>query len=130
MNDVTITGLNRVRMPKPNRGGSTVIAYFDCEANGLALHSCALVRTPKNGLTVWPPKIDGPEATRRSVTFTDRSLRHAVMLNARESYRALGGTDAEWIGTSIPMGPRGEPEGIEDMDGGEGLQRFISASAE
>lgn len=126
MNAVTITGLNRVNSPKPNRGGSTVLAFFDCEANGLGLQGCALVRTPKHGLTVWPPKLDGPESARRAVNFTSDSLRHALMLNAREAYRALGGADAEWIGKSIPNGPRP----IDEVEGeaGEGLQRFLTAS--
>lgn len=106
MHDVTITGLTRVARPKPNKGGSTVIALFDFEVSGLALAGCALVRTPRNGLTVWPPKLEGPNGSRRSVSFSHDSLRHAVMLQAREAYRALGGDDAEWIGKSIPMGPR------------------------
>ena len=29
MNTVTIMGLNRVSNPKPNKGGSTVLAWFD-----------------------------------------------------------------------------------------------------
>ncbi|ALR22068.1 hypothetical protein [Sphingobium baderi] len=107
---VTITGLTRVRAPKPNKGGSTVIAYFDCEANGFALAGCALARTIKNGLTVWPPKLEGPESARRSLTITEDSLRHAMMIQARETYRALGGTDAEWIGRSIPAGPNPDYE--------------------
>jgi hypothetical protein len=105
MNAVTITGLHRVSNPKPNKGGSMVLAYFDCEANGFGLQGCALVRTPKHGLTVWPPKLEGPESFRRSIVIMHDALRHALMLHAREAYRALGGTDAEWIGRSIPMGP-------------------------
>lgn len=108
MSEVTVTGLTRIRAAKPNKGGSTVIAYFDCEARGLEFIGCAFVRTPKNGLTVWLPKIETPLSTRRAVNFTDCSLRHAMMLEARETYRALGGTDAEWVGRSIPMGPRPE----------------------
>lgn len=102
---IEITGLRRVRVQKPNRGGSTIIAHFDCEARGLAFGSCCLVRTSKGGLVAWLPRLDGPDGERRFVTFTDDSLRHAIMLHAREAYRALGGTDAEWIGKSIPMGP-------------------------
>ena len=66
MNDVTIMGLNRVSNPRPNKGGSTVLAWFDCQANGFLMQGCAFVRTARRGLTVWPPKIDGPESTRRS----------------------------------------------------------------
>jgi hypothetical protein len=129
MNAVTITGLNRVSNPKPNKGGSMVLAYFDCEANGFGLHGCALVRTPKHGLTVWPPKLEGPDSYRRTITFTDSSLRHALMLNAREAYRALGGTDAERIGRSIPMGPRTDAGAEDDGETAEGLQRFLASGA-
>jgi hypothetical protein len=42
------------------------------------------------------------------VSIKDDSRRHAMMLHAREAYRALGGTDAEEIGSSVPMGPRSD----------------------
>jgi hypothetical protein len=97
MNEVSITGLSRVSQPKTNAGGSTVLAWFDCEVNGFALHGCAFVRTPRMGLTVWLPKLEGPEDKRRSVVFAEESLRHAMMTAAQSAYRALGGTDGEWI---------------------------------
>jgi len=129
-NSVTITGLSRVTKPKPNRHGFIILAYFDCEANGFGLQGCCLVRTPKNGLVVWPPKLDQPDSPRRALTITDDSLRHAMMQHAREAYRALGGTDAEWIGSSIPMGLR-EIREKEEERGSEdgGLQRFLLNSA-
>lgn len=130
MHTVTITGLNRVSKPKPNRAGFTILAFFDCEAGGFALHGCALVRTPKDGLVAWPPKLDGPEGMRRSVAILDDSLRHAIMLHAREAYRALGGRDAEWIGRAIPMGPRQhDAEADDGTQTIEGLQRFLGADA-
>ena len=97
MNDVTIMGLNRVSNPRPNKGGSTVLAWFDCQVNGFLMQGCAFVRTARRGLTVWPPKIDGPESTRRSVTFADEKLRKEMVREAQSAYRALGGTDGEWI---------------------------------
>lgn len=97
MPEVSITGLTRITDPKPNKGGSTVLAWFDCEANGLALHGCAFVRTPRRGLTVWPPKLDGKEGARRHVGITDEHLRKAMVDRAQETYRKLGGTDGEWI---------------------------------
>ena len=97
MNDVTIMGLNRVSNPRPNKGGSTVLAWFDCQVNGFLIQGCAFVRTARRGLTVWPPKIDGPESTRRSVTFADEKLRKEMVREAQSAYRALGGTDGEWI---------------------------------
>ncbi|WP_417587406.1 hypothetical protein [Pararhodobacter oceanensis] len=103
---VEILGLTRVAKPKPNKTGSTILAYFDCAARGLELAGCALVRTKSGGLVAWPPKLDGPADTRRGIKIEDDSLRHGMMLHAREAYRALGGTDAEYIGKSIPEGPR------------------------
>jgi len=96
--EVTIAGVN-ITKGRPNKGGSRIIAFFDCEAEGFQLNGCALVRTAKNGLTVWPPKIEGPEAVRRSIVIVDDMLRNAIMRAAREAYRAIGGTDAEWIPT-------------------------------
>lgn len=105
---VTITGLTRVARPKPNMGGSTVLAYFNCDVAGFRLKGCALVRTPKNGLVAWPPKVDTAEGGPRSIAITDDAIRHGMMLHAREAYRALGGTDAEYIGQARrpSMGPR------------------------
>ncbi len=102
---VTITGLTRVSNPKANRGGSTILAYFSCELQGIELRGCALVRTRGGGLVAWPPNIEAQD-NRRAVCIADDSLRHGMMLHAREAYRALGGTDAEYIGKSVPMGPR------------------------
>lgn len=102
---VTITGLKRVAKPKPNRGGSTILAYFDCEMRGLELRGCALVRTKGGGLVAWPPNMTDDD-NRRSIRIADDSLRHGMMMHAREAYRALGGTDAETIGKSVPMRPR------------------------
>jgi hypothetical protein len=46
--------------------------------------------------TIYPPKMDGPEALRRSVTILDSALRHRMMEAARTAYRAIGGTEAVW----------------------------------
>src|SRR5690606_8318377 len=55
-------------------GGNTILAFFDCQANGLTLAGCAFVRTSRQGLTVWPPKLEGAEAARRSVGIADERL--------------------------------------------------------
>lgn len=152
MTDVTIMGLNRVSNPKPNKGGSTVLAWFDCQVNGFLMQGCAFVRTPRRGLTVWPPKIDGPESTRRSVTFADEKLRKEMVREAQSAYRALGGTDGEWIRhdeedaeeaaaryarerqsvANVASVAGQEPETADPARGGDaadGLHRFLSTGA-
>ena len=123
MHEVTITGLNRVSHPKPNKGGNTILAFFDCQANGLTLAGCAFVRTSRQGLTVWPPKLEGAESARRSVGIADERLRTLMVRQAQASYRALGGTDGEWIKTW-------DEEKSEEVDEGNGLRRFLSNGAE
>ena len=122
MHTISILGVTRHRNPRPNKGGSTVIAYFDVEANGLEMKGCALVRTPKQGLTVWAPKVEGPGALQRAVTIVDSSLRHAMMMQAREAYRKIGGTEAEFIGTAIPADPTEYHEATDRA----GLARYLS----
>lgn len=152
MTDVTIMGLNRVSNPKPNKGGSTVLAWFDCQVNGFLMQGCAFVRTARRGLTVWPPKIDGPESTRRSVTFADEKLRKEMVREAQSAYRALGGTDGEWIRhdeedaeeaaaryarerqtvANVASVAGQEPETADPARGGDaadGLHRFLSTGA-
>ncbi|MCK9541367.1 MAG: hypothetical protein M0R03_04975 [Novosphingobium sp.] len=153
MSELTITGLSRVPDPKPNKGGSTVLAWFDCQANGFALHGCAFVRTSRRGLTVWPPKIEGKDGSRRSVTISDERLRRAMVDRAQETYRALGGTDGEWIRADdadtdfnlhdhgLKIKPKSEAEGgreearplgirrtvtkVESLTEDDGVQRFL-----
>lgn len=69
MHEVTITGLTRSTKATPNRAGYRILAFFDCEAGGFNLRGCAFVRTPRNGLTVWPPKLTGQNSERCSVQF-------------------------------------------------------------
>ncbi|HDZ73501.1 MAG TPA: hypothetical protein ENH55_12175 [Aurantimonas coralicida] len=104
MNTISIIGLHRVPHPKPNKGGNTIVAHFDCEANGFRLLGCALVKTLKGGLSAWTPRVDGMTDARRAVVFADDSLQHEMKMLARDAYRALGGTDLECIGASAPIG--------------------------
>lgn len=139
MNEVEITGINIVPKPKPNAGGSIIIAWFSCLANGFGLEDCALVRTNKHGLTVWPPKLNGPDSHRRGVTIMDDSLRSAMMLKAREAYRVLGGSEAEWISrwsadnaaNAAPAAAKAPVRGIVSVrrivsEDTAGLSRFLS----
>lgn len=100
-NSITITGLSLVNKPKPNKGGNVILAYFDCDAHGFFLKGCALVRTPNKGLVAWPPNMLSNDGL-RSIRISDDSMRHEMMMRAREAYRALGGTEAEWVGRCIP----------------------------
>lgn len=102
---IQIIGLSRVTQQKPNRGGAVILAFFDAEVNGFELRGCALTRTSGGGLVAWPPNLIDENA-QRCIRIANDSLRHSLMLEAREAYRALGGTDAELIGTSVAMGPR------------------------
>lgn len=144
MHEVSITGLTRIARPQPNKGGTIVLAFFDCNANGLALHGCAFVRTARRGLTVWPPKLDGIEASRRSVSIADEQLRSVMVRQAQASYRALGGTDGEWMShdpdddvrraTNFEAASRRirEKQGLHEEPGEEdgGLHRVLSNGAE
>ena len=129
MPEVKITGLTQVEKPRPNKTGSSIIAFFDCEVSGFKLMGCALVRTRNNGMVAWPPRIDGNDNWKRCIIIRDDATRHAMMLAARETYRLMGGKDAEWIGSSIPMGPRNcnqENELDEALvDDDAGLNRWI-----
>ncbi len=104
MHDVTITGVNRFPNPTTNANGNTAIAHFDAVVNGLRMTSCTLVKTAKGGLTVYAPLVHKPH-TNSAVHFVDDSLRHCVMMKARDAYRAIGGTDIDSIGASGPIGP-------------------------
>ncbi len=74
-----------------------LIRYLCQLPRDFLMNGCALVRTSMNGLTVLPPKLEGQEALRRSVVIADTSLRHRIMDAARNAYRGLGGTEAEWM---------------------------------
>lgn len=123
MHDVIITGLNRVSQPRPNKAGNTILAFFDCQANGFSLAGCAFVRTARQGLTVWPPKLEGTDGVRRSLGITDDHLRKLMIRQAQEAYRALGGTDGEWIKA---LGK----EKLDEAHEANGLRRFLSMGAE
>jgi hypothetical protein len=123
MHEVIITGLNRVSQLRPNKGGNTILAFFDCQANGFSLAGCAFVRTARQGLTVWPPRLEGTDVARRSVGITDDHLRKLMVRQAQQAYRALGGTDGEWIKTS-------GKEKLDEADEANGLRRFLSIGGE
>jgi hypothetical protein len=95
--EATITGMRRIAEPKPNKAGYTILAFFECATGEFNLRGCAFVRTPRGGLTAWPPKIPG-EDLRRTVTFRSESLGKSMVYAAQAAYRSLGGADGEFPG--------------------------------
>ncbi len=96
ISDVKITGMHRVMGPQPNQAGFSILAFFECDANDFHFRGCAFVRTPRGGLTVWPPKVQNPEDSRRNVSLRSEQLREDMVTAVQETYRALGGTDGEY----------------------------------
>lgn len=96
---------------EPNKSGDRIIANFDVETEQLKIFGCCLVRTRKNGIATWWPKIPGPNR-HRLVHIKDGTLANAITLAAREAYRTMGGTEAEWTPRSVD---EAEPEESEDM---------------
>jgi hypothetical protein len=95
---VKVTGLLRID-GKLRTDGNKIIAFFDAEiADAIVLRGCSLVRTRNNGMTVWVARgvTDNQNRVRHSVSIIDSSLLHQIMEAARETYRAMGGTEAEW----------------------------------
>lgn len=63
------------------------------------------MRTEKNGLTVWFPTFQAETSNgdpHKSVIIIDDPLRHAMFTAARNAYRVLGGTEAEWKPRAAP----------------------------
>ncbi len=93
---VKMTGL-QMRDSETGANGMRILADFDCEIfdGMLALRGCYFVKTATNGFTVWPPRGE-PGLVRRSVQLKNPALINAMMTAARDTYRAMGGTKAEW----------------------------------
>jgi hypothetical protein len=101
MADFQITGLTVINRDAWENG-DRLVAIFDFEAGGLRVRGVSLVRTVKHGFRVMLPKIDGPRGDARSVSLTDRQMRHRIMEEARQIYVAFGGRYGEWV----PMADR------------------------
>ncbi|KGB81932.1 hypothetical protein JT55_10260 [Rhodovulum sp. NI22] len=96
MDDITITGMNLVRNPKPWSNGDTLLAHFDVEFSGIAIAGCLLIKTAKRGFVAQMPKVDDQRGNRRPISITDNSLRHKIMDAGRTAYIAFGGEGGEW----------------------------------
>lgn len=152
MHTVKITGLSIAEGMKPSERGNRIIAWFNCDVGVFSLTGCALIRTARNGVGVRLPKLDNAYGASRSVKLNCDMTRNAMMQAARDVYRMMGGTEAEWTGRDdggerVPprtieiMGRqveapvpfvRKEPRAIEETDAGEedrtGLETFLGSN--
>lgn len=94
---ITITGMDRITSPRENRGGHTILAHFNADIGIFRLKGCALIRTARQGIAAWMPRLDDQRQNNmRSVTLLDEPTRNALLRAAREMYIKMGGTEAEW----------------------------------
>lgn len=97
MQSVTITGLEMVRELRISKNGHTTLAYFSATVGVFSLKGCLLVRTARQGIAAWLPRLDEPKAhLNRSITLNDEQTRYALLKAARDMYILMGGTDAEY----------------------------------
>ncbi|MBA3667945.1 MAG: hypothetical protein H0W65_09510 [Sphingomonas sp.] len=97
METIIITGLERVRELRPSKNGHTILAYFSADIGVFSFKGCVLVRTARQGIAAWLPRLEDPRSDRqRSVTLNDEPTRNALLKEAREMYIRMGGTEAEW----------------------------------
>lgn len=147
MQTITITGLDRVRDPKPSQNGHSILAYFSADVGVFSIKGCCLVRTARQGIAAWLPRLDDPKGhSRRSITLTDEPTRNALLKAAREMYIRMGGTEAEWRsrddeddlhpyrGCDVkgwpthPKHPNYRPPAADADDERKGLQTFLDGS--
>ena len=104
---IQVTGFTRIASPRVGKSGARILAFFDCEVGPFLLTGCAFVRTKKNGLAVWPPKLDIPSLHARGIRIVDSKVLHAMVTAAQEAYRHMGGTDGEWMAREVnaELGP-------------------------
>lgn len=94
---ITVTGLDRIRDPKPTPSGHVIIAYFSADIGVFSIKGLALVRTNRGGLAAWLPNLVDPKAkANRSIALNDEPTRNALLQAGLKMYRMMGGTDAEW----------------------------------
>ena len=90
MEDIQITGLNRVTSPEPNRGGDVILAYFDARVEWLTIKGAALVSLASGGLTTWEPLGKDDRVPRRSMKMSGE-VRRKVAQAALPIYKVFGG---------------------------------------
>lgn len=96
MEDVHITGLDRVRDPQPTIKGHLILAYFTADIGGLTVKGCALVRQANGKLATWLPNMNDPKAkTLRSINFNNEQTRNSLLQHALQTFRKLGGDESD-----------------------------------
>lgn len=117
MENITIIGLERVRELRQSRQGHTILAHFSADIGVFTFKGCVLVRTARQGIAAWLPRLDEPRNHKfRSVTLNDEPTRNALLQAAREMYIRMGGTDAEW-----------RSRDDDDGDDRDGLATFLGS---
>jgi hypothetical protein len=122
---VNITGLNLVRNPKPNKSSYTVLAYFNCLANGIGLDGCALMH--KSGVFTISPPLIIDDTHQKRISIADPDLRDEILGSILLAYRGLGG--------KVPGADQGIPQveqapvAAGDEPDGQGLARFMQGAA-
>lgn len=97
METVTITGMEIVANPKPSPQNNTVLAYFTADVGVFSIKGCLLIRTARQGIAAWLPRLDHPnQHNQRRITLNDEPTRNAMLQSARDMYILMGGKEAEW----------------------------------
>ena len=113
MSQVKITGMELVCEPIPNKQGNTALAFFSADIGMFSLRGCILMRTARQGLAAWLPRLDDARAhNNRSVTLKDDLTRNAMLKAAREMYIRMGGSEADY-----PSQYGGEGKGLHPFRG-------------
>lgn len=133
MENVTITGIDRVRDPQPTLKGHLILAYFTADIGALTVKGCALVRQANGKLAAWLPNLNDAKAkTLRSITFNDDRTLNSLLQHALQAFRRLGGnendTRTDALHTMQPPPARTEREESEtEGSDREGLATFLGS---
>ena len=123
MEHVQITGLEMPRTVRITERGHSILAHFSCDVGVFSFRGCVLVRTNRDGIAAWLPRLDDHRGgTMRSVTLNDEPTRNAILKAAREMYIRMGGKHAAWT-------PRELDEDAPDEPETGGVVRFLNSDA-
>ena len=122
-----ITGLNIVAKPRPNKSGYSLLAFFNCLANGIALDGCALMH--RRGMFCISPPLIIDDTHQKRIAIVDPDLRDEILGSILLAFRGLGGTvpDAD-VPAAVPT-PTPAASAPADESEDEGLARFMRNAA-